>query len=74
MGDLLGGIGDRPSPSPDGDARLLHALREALAAAESMPLHVSDGLRDAFSLRDLPVLPAAEQRLRPAAARRRRGR
>jgi hypothetical protein len=74
MGDLHGGIDDRPPRSPDGDARLLHALGEALDAAEPMPLHVSDGLRGAFSLRDLPVVPAAVQRMRPAAARRRRGR
>jgi hypothetical protein len=74
MGDLPDGIGDRPSRSPDRDARLLDALREALDAAEPMPLHVTDGLRGAWSLRDLPVIPAAEQRVRPAAARRRRGR
>jgi len=35
---------------------------------------VTDGLRAAYALRDLPVLPAATQRLRTAATRRRRGR
>jgi len=74
MRDLHGGIRDRPARPPDGDARLLDALREALAAAEPMPRHVTDGLRGAYALRDLPVLPAPAQRVRPAAARRRRGR
>jgi hypothetical protein len=74
MRDLDGGMRDRPARSPDGDVRLLRALHDALAAAEPMPLHLTDGLRGAYALRDLPLLPAATQRLRTAATRRRRGR
>jgi hypothetical protein len=72
MRDLDGGI-DRPPRPPDEDTRLLDALRGALAK-ERMPLHVRDGLRGTYALRELPVLPASAPRLRTAAAPRRRGR
>jgi hypothetical protein len=58
MGDPSDGIGDRTAP--DSAARLLGALRDTLAAADPTPLHVTHGLRGAFSLRELPVLSGEE--------------
>jgi hypothetical protein len=72
MRDLLLGTGDQ-LPRPDGgDDRLLEALRGALGAADAVPRRVTEGARMAFSLRDLPVLPASAPRWRPAARRRAR--
>ena len=62
MGAPSDGIGDRTAPSADADVRLLGALRDALAAADAMPLHVTRGLCGAFSLRELPVLSGEEAR------------
>jgi hypothetical protein len=73
MGELSSGH-HRARRPPDGDERLLDALRRALAASEPVPAHVADGVRAAFAMREVPVLPAAGARLRPPAARRRRGR
>jgi hypothetical protein len=56
------GIGDRNAPSPDSEARLMDALRDTLAAADPMPLHVTHGLRGAFALRELSVLSGAKGR------------
>jgi hypothetical protein len=55
-----------------GDDALLDALRTAVRDADPLPAHVRAGTRAAYSLRDVPVLPAPE--VRPAAAPRRRGR
>jgi hypothetical protein len=72
MRDLWHGIGDRTS-RPDGpDDGLLDALRGALGAADPTPVRVSEGARMAFSLRELPVLPASAPRSRPAPGRRAR--
>jgi hypothetical protein len=54
------------------DAALLDGLRTAVRAADPLPAHVRAGARAAFSLREVPVLPAP--RLRAAAAECRRGR
>jgi hypothetical protein len=56
MGDPSKTIGDRRARSSDSEARLIDALRDVLAAADPMPVHVTDGLRGVFSLRELPVL------------------
>lgn len=56
MGDPSDGIGDRPVRSADSEERLLDALRDTFAAADPVPVHVTDGLRGVFSLRELPVL------------------
>jgi hypothetical protein len=56
---------------PD-DAALLNGLRAAVRAADPLPAHVRAGARAAFSLREVPVLPAP--RMRAAAAECRRGR
>lgn len=66
--------GHRARRQPDGDERLLDALRCTLAACEPVPAHLADGVRAAFAMREVPVLPAPGARLRPPAARRRRGR
>jgi hypothetical protein len=56
MGDPTDGTDDRPARSADSEERLLDALRDTLAAADPIPLHVTEGLRGVFSLRELPVL------------------
>jgi hypothetical protein len=60
MGDPTDGIGDRPAGCSDSEARLIDALRDTVAAADPVPLHVTHGLRGAFSLREVPVLSGEE--------------
>jgi hypothetical protein len=56
------GTGDRSAPSPDSEERLMDALRDTLAAADPVPLHVTHGLRGAFGQRELPVLSGEQGR------------
>lgn len=60
MGDPTDGTDDRRARFTDSGERLLDALRDTLAAADPIPLHVTDGLRGVFSLRELPVLSGEE--------------